>query len=48
LASIASTLTESSARLATRANVPARLIAKPEGCLPASLRPCSLAEFLFR
>src|ERR1700720_4529696 len=36
LPSIASTLTESSARLATSANVPARLIAMPEACLPAS------------
>src|ERR1700749_3716687 len=39
LPSIASTLTESSARLATSANVPARLIAMPEGCLPASIVP---------
>src|SRR5208282_5841722 len=36
LPSIDSTLTESSARLATNASVPARLIAMPEGCLPAS------------
>src|SRR5271165_1597015 len=34
--SIDSTLTESSARLAARASVPARLIAMPDGCLPAS------------
>src|SRR5216683_4854773 len=36
LPSIDSTLTESSARLATSASVPARLIAIPEGCLPTS------------
>src|SRR6516162_6360644 len=36
LSSIDSTLTESSARLATKASVPARLIAMPEGCLPTS------------
>src|SRR6516164_7273490 len=36
LPSIDSALTVSSARLATSANVPARLIAIPEGCLPAS------------
>src|ERR1700737_1775528 len=35
LPSIDSTLTESSARLAASASVPARLIAMPEGCLPA-------------
>src|SRR5215467_5086020 len=39
LPSIASTVTESSARLATSANVPARLITMPEGCLPASTVP---------
>src|SRR6266853_5384680 len=39
LPSIASTVTESSARLATSANVPARLIAIPEACLPASTVP---------
>src|SRR5215831_418119 len=39
LPSMASTVTESSARLATRANVPARLIAMPEACLPASTVP---------
>src|ERR1700681_606462 len=42
LPSIASTLTESSARLATNANVPARLIAMPEACLPASTVPISV------
>jgi hypothetical protein len=36
LPSIVSTVTESSARLATSANVPARLIAMPEARLPAS------------
>jgi hypothetical protein len=36
LPSIDKILTESSARLATSASVPARLIAIPEGCLPAS------------
>jgi hypothetical protein len=39
LPSIASAVTESSARLATNANVPARLIAMPEACLPASTVP---------
>jgi len=36
LPSIDSTVTESSARLATSANFPAWLIAMPEACLPAS------------
>ena len=39
LPSIDSTLTVSSARLATSASVPARLMAIPEGCLPASTVP---------
>src|SRR5580700_9986427 len=39
LPSIDSMLTESSARFATSASVPARLIAIPEGCLPASTVP---------
>src|ERR1700757_3982551 len=39
LPSIARAVTESSARLATNANVPARLIALPEAYLPASIVP---------
>src|SRR5215472_17461125 len=39
LSSIDRTVTESSARLATSARVPERLIAMPEACLPASTVP---------
>jgi hypothetical protein len=39
LPSMANTVTESSARLATSANVPVWLIAMPEACLPASAVP---------